>query len=78
MVYEQFMAHHLYYGESVDVYPALSRMDMVNVSQLLARACAVMKNEMTTEEQVTAATHPIEMDIPISFTRGPTSISCYR
>lgn len=78
MVYEQFMAHHLYYGESVDVYPASSRMDMVNVSQLLARARAVMKNEMITEEPVTAATHAIEMDVPIPFTRGPTSISCYK
>lgn len=39
-------------------------MDKMNISQLLARDCVIMKNEMTTEEPGTATTHPIETDLP--------------
>lgn len=43
----------------------------VNVSQLLTRACAVMKDEMTAEDPVMAATLSIE-------TKCPTKIICCR
>lgn len=36
--------------------------------QLLARACGVMKNEMTIEEPVTAMTHAVESDVPMMST----------
>lgn len=102
---EQFIAHHLHSGESVNVYLqgllwgnigtglacafvaglpiwkklwVSSRRAKLNVSQLLSRGQAVMKDEMSTKEPFAAATHPIETDVPLLFTKCPTNISCYR
>lgn len=102
---EQFIAHHLHSGESVNVYLqgllwgnigtglacafvaglpiwkklwVSSRRAKLNVSQLLSRGQAVMKDKMSTKEPFAAATHPIETDVPLLFTKCPTNISCYR
>lgn len=55
-----------------------SRRAKLNVSQLLSRGQAVMKDEMSTKEPFAAATHPIETDVPLLFTKCPTNISCDR
>lgn len=52
---------------------ASSRMDEMNVSQLLGRACAIMKDGMTAEEPFMPATL---LNIP--FNKCPNNISCYR
>lgn len=53
-----------------------SRMDEMNVSQLLRRTCAIMKDQMTTEEPFMSASLLIETNTP--FTKYPTNIRCYR
>lgn len=55
---------------------ASSRMDEMNVRQLLGRTCAIMKDGMTTEEPFMSAYLLIGTNIP--FTKCHTNISCYR